>query len=300
MNFVSIDFETANETRTSACSIGITVVENNKIIEKFERLIKPKENRFKPMNIWIHGITEEEVESEKEFDELWPYLKKYLENSLIIAHNAYFDIDVLVSTLELYGLNLKNCCYLCTVDISKRVYEGLPDNKLSTLGEMLKLDFKHHNAKDDSMIAAKIFIDVCEYFKIEKFSDIKKKLGITPGLVFNNNNCLPIKENIEINKKQVSLIENDNLDTEYFKDKNVVFTGPLKSMSRAKASAKIKFLGGSISNTVKSTTDIIITNLSLDQEFLTSKLRKVKSLIESGLDVIVMREEEFLNIIHNK
>lgn len=300
MNFVSIDFETANETRTSACSIGITVVENNKIIEKFERLIKPKENRFKPMNIWIHGITEEEVESEKEFDELWPYLKKYLENSLIIAHNAYFDIDVLVSTLELYGLNLKNCCYLCTVDISKRVYEGLPDNKLSTLGEMLKLDFKHHNAKDDSMIAAKIFIDVCEYFKIEKFSDIKKKLGITPGLVFNNNNCLPIKENIEINKKQVSLIENDNLDTEYFKDKNVVFTGPLKSMSRAKASAKIKFLGGSTSNTVKSTTDIIITNLSLDQEFLTSKLRKVKSLIESGLDVIVMREEEFLNIIHNK
>ncbi|MGL4656127.1 MAG: exonuclease domain-containing protein [Sarcina sp.] len=299
MNFVSIDFETANETRTSACSIGITVVENNKIIEKFERLIKPKENRFKPMNIWIHGITEEEVEHEKEFNELWPHLKKYLENSLVIAHNAYFDIDVLISTLELYGLNMKNCSYLCTVDISKRVYDGLPDNKLSTLGEMLKLDFKHHNAEDDSMIAAKIFIDVCEYLNIEKFSDIKEKLGIIPGLVFNNNNCFPEKQKIKINKKQVSLIENDNLDTEYFQGKNVVFTGPLKSMSRAKASAKIKFLGGSTSNTVKSTTNIIITNLSLDQEFLTSKLRKVKSLIASGLDVIVMCEEEFLNIIHN-
>ncbi|MGL5576989.1 MAG: exonuclease domain-containing protein [Sarcina sp.] len=298
MNFVSIDFETANETRTSACSIGITVVENNKIIEKFERLIRPKENRFKPMNIWIHGITEEDVKNEKEFNELWPYLRKYLENSLVIAHNAYFDIDVLIATLELYGLNLKNCCYLCTVDIAKKVYEGLPNNKLSTLGEMLKLDFKHHNAEDDSMIAAKIFIDTCEHLNIEKFSDIKEKLGITPGLVFNNNNCLPIKEKIEINKKQVSLIENDNLDTKYFQGKNVVFTGPLKSMSRAKASAKIKFLGGYASNTVKSTTDIIITNLSLDQEFLTSKLRKVKSLIEFGLDIVIMNEEEFLNIIH--
>lgn len=298
MDFVSIDFETANETRTSACSIGITVVKNNKIIEKFSFLIKPKENRFKPMNIWIHGITEEDVKNEKEFNELWPILKKYLENKLIIAHNAYFDIDVLISTLELYGLTLKNCCYLCTVDISRRVYEGLPDNKLSTLGEMLKLDFKHHNAEDDSMIAANIFIDVCEYLKIENFSDIKDKLGITPGLVFNNNNCFPIKNNIKIKKKQVSLIENENLNTDYFLEKNVIFTGPLNSMSRAKASSKIKFLGGVVSNNVNEKTNILITNLSFEQEFLTSKLRKVKNLIESGLDITILNEEEFLNILN--
>ncbi|MGL5068484.1 MAG: exonuclease domain-containing protein [Sarcina sp.] len=295
MDFVSIDFETANEKRTSACSIGITVVKNNKIVEKFQRLIKPKENIFKSMNIWIHGITEEDVEHELEFKEIWPQIKKYIENNLVIAHNAYFDIDVLISTLAEYNILLKNCTYLCTVDISKRVYEGLPDNRLSTLGEVLKLDFTHHRADDDSMIAAKIFLDVCEYLKIEKFSDIKENLGITPGLVFDNNNSVPVKHNIQLVKKEVSLIENKNqLNSEYFKGKTIVFTGPLKTMSRAKAFSKVRYLNGITSNVVNSKTNILVTNLSLDQEFLTSKLRSAKKLIDSGLELEVLSEKEFL------
>ena len=297
MDFVSIDFETANEKRTSACSIGITVVKNNMVVEKFQRLIKPRDNKFKPMNIWIHGITEEDVEQELEFRAIWPQIKKYIENNLVIAHNAYFDIDVLISTLGESGILLKNCSYLCTVDISKRVYEGLPDNKLSTLGEMLKLDFTHHRADDDSMIAAKIFIDVCEYLKIEKFSDIKNKLGIMPGLVFDNNNSVPVKYDIKIIKKHVSLIENENLTTKFFENKTLVFTGQLKSMSRAKATSKVNFLGGKVSSTVNAKTDILVTNLSLNQEFLTSKLRNAKGLIASGLELIILTEDEFLEYI---
>lgn len=34
MDFVAIDFETANEKRNSACSIGLTVVKNNKLLKK--------------------------------------------------------------------------------------------------------------------------------------------------------------------------------------------------------------------------------------------------------------------------
>lgn len=55
MNFIAIDFETANEKRDSACSIGLTVVKNNQIIEQKYYLIKPNELRFAPINISIHG-----------------------------------------------------------------------------------------------------------------------------------------------------------------------------------------------------------------------------------------------------
>ncbi|MBM6836883.1 DNA polymerase III subunit epsilon, partial [Clostridium saudiense] len=34
MNFVSIDFETANEKRNSPCSIGLVVVKEGKIVDK--------------------------------------------------------------------------------------------------------------------------------------------------------------------------------------------------------------------------------------------------------------------------
>ncbi|MGL4741806.1 MAG: exonuclease domain-containing protein [Sarcina sp.] len=299
MKFVSIDFETANEKRTSACAIGITYVENNKIIEKFQILIKPKDLIFKPMNIWIHGITEQDVINEEEFDLVWKKIKKYIENNLIIAHNAYFDIDVLIKTLELYNLNLKTCDYICTVELSKRVYEGLPDNKLCTLAELFDTEFRHHNAEDDSMIAALIFIDICKHYNIKSKADFISKINIIPGQIKNNLNMHPIKKyNNPITKKKVSLIdENLNLEISFFKEKTVVFTGPLKSMSRAKASTKVKLLGGIVKNTINKSTNILVTNLSLDSMFLTNKLKCAKNLLESGFDLLILSEDEFLNLL---
>lgn len=302
MDFVAIDFETANENRNSACSLGITVVKENKIVEKFYTLIKPKKNIFKPMNIWIHGISAEDVEKEKTFKELWPIIKKYLENNLIVAHNAYFDIEVLINTLKDYNLEINRCLYLCTVDISKIVYKGLPNNKLVTLAEMLEIEFKHHNAEDDSMIAASIFIDVCNYLGINKLSDISKKLFITPGLILSNVNIKPqIKNTNSIIPKEVSLINKEELNnTDFFRNKTVVFTGPLKSLSRAKASNKVLCLGGFISNRVSNNTDILITNLDLNSKYLTNKLIKTKEILESGKSIKILSEKEFLKLCDNR
>lgn len=45
MDFVAIDFETATSNYTSVCSLGICVVENNKITDRKEILIKPEPKR---------------------------------------------------------------------------------------------------------------------------------------------------------------------------------------------------------------------------------------------------------------
>ena len=55
---LAIDFETANASRSSACSIGYALIENGEIIKNEEVLINPEEY-FDPFNISIHGITEE-------------------------------------------------------------------------------------------------------------------------------------------------------------------------------------------------------------------------------------------------
>ncbi|OPJ64393.1 DNA polymerase III subunit epsilon [Clostridium oryzae] len=64
MNFIAIDFETANKKRDSACSVGIAVVENGQVVQRIHRLIKPKEMRFLPFNVGIHGITASMVQNE--------------------------------------------------------------------------------------------------------------------------------------------------------------------------------------------------------------------------------------------
>ena len=41
-DFTAIDFETANNEKSSVCSIGIVIVRNGEIVEKFYSLIKPE------------------------------------------------------------------------------------------------------------------------------------------------------------------------------------------------------------------------------------------------------------------
>ena len=53
MNFVSMDFETANGSRDSACSLALVLVRNDQIVDNFYTLINPQQY-FSPRNIQIH------------------------------------------------------------------------------------------------------------------------------------------------------------------------------------------------------------------------------------------------------
>jgi len=53
---IAIDFETANEQRGSACSVGLAWIEDGQVTRVEERLIRPRDMRFSGMNIAIHGI----------------------------------------------------------------------------------------------------------------------------------------------------------------------------------------------------------------------------------------------------
>ncbi len=55
MNFVAMDFETANAKRYSACSLALTIVRNNHIEDEFYSLINPGVP-FSWRNIQFHGI----------------------------------------------------------------------------------------------------------------------------------------------------------------------------------------------------------------------------------------------------
>src|SRR5258708_29940155 len=106
MEFVAIDFETANEMRCSPCAFAAAIVSNGELIAKHSWLIRPKELRFDPYNTWIHGITEDDVADAPEFNELWDEtFRPILEcGSVVIAHNASFDMSVLRHTLLEYGI----------------------------------------------------------------------------------------------------------------------------------------------------------------------------------------------------
>ena len=56
-NFAAIDFETANQQRTSICSVGIVIVRNGEIVDSYYSLIKPEPEYYSYWNTRVHGLT---------------------------------------------------------------------------------------------------------------------------------------------------------------------------------------------------------------------------------------------------
>ena len=60
-NFVAIDFETANGNRSSVCSVGIVVVRDGEIVDKYYSLIQPTPNFYTRFTTAVHGLTMEDT-----------------------------------------------------------------------------------------------------------------------------------------------------------------------------------------------------------------------------------------------
>ena len=56
-NFAAIDFETANQCHSSVCSVGVVVVRDGKVTDKFYSLIYPHPYFFSYWNTRVHGLT---------------------------------------------------------------------------------------------------------------------------------------------------------------------------------------------------------------------------------------------------
>ena len=170
MNFIAMDFETANYQKHSACLLALVMVENSKIVDNYYTLIQP-ETEFFWKNIQIHGISPQDVSQAPKFPEVWQLIKHYYNrNNLIVAHNASFDTGVLSGCLDYYGLEQPHYLSLCTLKTSRKLYPEIPNHRLNTLCDYLKIPLDHHHdALEDSRACANILLQEEQYFGMDAF-----------------------------------------------------------------------------------------------------------------------------------
>ena len=179
INFVAIDFETANKYANSACSLAVVTVENGQITKRGYSLIKPPFMQFDEECIGIHEIQPQEVMDKPTFDKLWPAIyENHLKGKLVIAHNAKFDIGVLRATLDHYNIEWPELDFTCTVKISKRVWPDLQNHKLNTLAAYLGYEFKHHYALDDAEICAQVAIAAAKKRGVHSMEQLLANIGL--------------------------------------------------------------------------------------------------------------------------
>lgn len=304
MDFICIDFETATPERHSPCEIGLSFVKNNKIIGTKSWLIKPYSYPyFHPFNIMIHGIYPDEVADKPEFPEIWQVVKPLIENKLIIAHNAGFDISVLRNTLEYYSLEFPNLQYVCSYIFSKKVWTGLPSYDLETLCHLNKISLKHHRAGADSKACAELSLKAIELKGIESLEEFPEKLKTTIGQLYSGG-FKPSHTKREYEYRDLSKIignpEKHNTESIFY-GKHVVFTGTLSSMIRLEAQKIIADIGGINCNSVNKHTDFLVVGFQdyrvVGEDGMSTKQEKTIRLIEKGYQIEILSEADFLKNI---
>lgn len=311
MDFVAIDFETANASRASACAIGLVVVQHGKVVEKFQRLIRPYElfdeygfSCFDPFNVMIHGITEKDVINEPEFNELWPSIKHYFSEQIIVAHNASFDISVLRYVCDEYEMPYPELHYSCTRIISKRIWSDLASHSLDVIAPYLGVKFTHHKAEDDAFACSQIAIRACQKVGVTSLSELAEKVEFQNGHLYPGGYKaarlhLPSYYDIRLDEIVPSTDEFDPAHDFY--NKTLVFTGALDSMSRKEAMQKVVDVGGKCSKSVNRSVNFLVTG---QQDFrrltdgkTSNKMKKVVELISQGYDIEIIPEFEFLRML---
>jgi len=177
MDFVAIDFETANGSRNSACSLGVVIVEKGRIVDRRYSLINPQTS-FQRYCTYIHGITESAVKTAPAFSDIYPVLFNMLDGQVLVAHNAPFDVAVLKASCDGRGLAMPRVDPFCSVEMSRVAWPELAHHRLNSLAEQFGLDLRHHNAIGDATACAQLVLLCADQFGANNIAELRGMLAI--------------------------------------------------------------------------------------------------------------------------
>ena len=158
IDFTAIDFETANGSPASACSVGLVKVRDSRIVDRASWLIRPPlgHDEFSHWNVRIHGIREVDVAHAPRWVDQHDRLLDFVGGDVLVAHNVGFDKGVLKAASLASGLAVPESRWTCSLRIARRTYHldsyRLPVAAMAAGFE----DFAHHDAAADAEACATI------------------------------------------------------------------------------------------------------------------------------------------------
>ena len=182
LDFIAIDFETANTYKNSACSVGLVRFVNGKEAGSVYSLIHPAKMYFIPEWIEeIHHISYEDVRDKPYFPEVWdslvmPFIRETPELPLV-AHHAGFDMDVIKECCAYYGMELPELSYFDSLVIARNTWRDFECHKLTYLGEQFGITYNAHEALDDSRTCGKIVTLAAKEHGVCSVPALLKKCG---------------------------------------------------------------------------------------------------------------------------
>ncbi|GAA0957350.1 exonuclease domain-containing protein [Frigoribacterium faeni] len=158
IDFTAIDFETANSSSASACSVGLVKVRDGVVVDKVGWLIRPPagHDEFSEWNTRIHGIVASDVIGAFGWAEQFDLIADFAGDDVFVAHNAGFDMGVIRAACAATGLTPPAWSYLCSLQVARKTY-SLDSYRLPLAAAAAGFTgFSHHDALADAEACAAI------------------------------------------------------------------------------------------------------------------------------------------------
>ena len=178
LDYIAIDFETANYYRNSACSVGLVRFIDGKEVDSCYSLIHPAKMYFIPK--WtqeIHHISYDDVRDKPYFPEIWdnmvmPFIKQ-TPGIPLVAHNGNnFDMPVIKDCCNYFGMDVPALEYFDSLIIAKKTWPEMENHQLTKLGEFFGIEYLAHDAMEDSRTCGKIISLAAEKWGVNSVEEL--------------------------------------------------------------------------------------------------------------------------------
>ena len=165
--------------------IGAARIVNNRLLrqEIFDQIIDP-ECPLKPESIPIHGITEDMVRGKPTIDVILPAFHEFCEDTVLIAHNAAFDMRFLQLKEERTGIRFSQPV-LDTLLLSAVVHPNQESHKLDVILERLGIHIaSRHNALEDALATGEVFLKLVPLLEEKGIVTVRQALEASEKTYF--------------------------------------------------------------------------------------------------------------------
>jgi DNA polymerase III subunit epsilon len=281
VDFVAIDFETANPSYASICQLGFACYSESELIDEWKLYVDPEDD-FHPMNVRVHGIDFPMVKGAPRLSDIHSSLTEWLGGRVVVSHTA-FDRVALYQALDKYGLPVPDCQWLDSSSVARRTWSecAYAGYGLGSVCRLIGYDFAHHDALEDAKAAGQVLIAACAQsgLTVSDWIDrVRRPINGTSS-----------------SRYAQAVRREGNPEGPMFGEV-VVFTGAL-SIPRATAADLAAALGCEVASGVNKRTTLLVAG---DQDVarlagheLSSKHRRAEELAAAGQEIRILRESDF-------
>ncbi|MBD8487009.1 hypothetical protein IFT79_15445 [Frigoribacterium sp. CFBP 8759] len=293
LNFVAIDFETANFDRASVCAVGLTKVVDGVVADTDSWFVDPPTG-LDFTNTYLHGIGPSHVDGAPSWEETLARIGRMTADVPLVAYSP-FDKGVYNAANNLTGVVPGGFQFLDALAIVRRHCQ-LPSHRLPLVVEHFGLpDFNHHEAGADSLACALITLRVAEERGASSIEELwasvptKDKARSTRIRTYSKKAELP-QPSLEADPGHPLFGE------------VVCFSGDLDSYTRSKAQEIVASFGATVAGNVTKKVTLVVmggfdpTTLRAGAT-LSSKIERARELAANGQAIEIVTEQTFLEIL---